>query len=573
MEVRVLEDNKLYDLYVEHLKEEQQKANIYKGKITRIEQSLGAAFVDFGAERHGFLPLKEISYSYLKKSNTESTNFTNIRDLVHENQEIAVQVEKEARGSKGAALTTFISLSASNLVLMPNKYKSSGISRHIEGKERDDLKTILSELSFPKNMSVIIRTVGAGKTKEELQWDLDLLLNQWNNIEKAITESSAPSLIYKEGNIIMRTIKDQLSEDIDEIIVDTPETYEEIQTYIQQTKPDFSEKIKLHKEELPLFSIYKIEKQIETAYQRTVNLPSGGSIVIDHTEALVSIDVNSSKSIKGKSIEETAYNTNMEAVKEISRQLRLRDIGGLIVIDFIDMDLLKNRRNVTNHMRTVLKQDRSKIKTGSITQFGLMEMSRQRLHSRLDETLQVKCPRCDGKGIIRSIYSLASSLVRLLEEEATKSKVEQIQLQLPIELATFLLNEKHSIISEIETRHNIKILIIPNQYLQTPKYKIRTLQLTALARKKEMESFKLIEPPKTEMQRPEINTDIKSETETTTPVVKNNFVQKPKFKKKNGLFKRFFNLFKKAEKKNLNEQNNKQLYRRNAYKNNRRYKK
>lgn len=497
LRVAVLHGNVLHDLDIEYPGVEQKKANIYKGRISRIEPSLEAAFVEYGAERHGFLPLKEISKSYFSPGFSGDFTNINIKDVVKEGQEIVVQIEKEERGNKGAALTTFISLAGSYVVLMPNNPRAGGISRRIEGQERDDLRETIRNLTLPEDMGVIVRTAGIGKSIEELQWDLNMLLQLWDAIMKVIDERPAPFLIYQESDTAARAIRDYLRENIDEIIIDNQKTYEKIKTYIQLIRPDFNEKIKLYAEKIPLFSQYQIEKQIESAYRRIIRLPSGGSIVIDHTEALVSIDVNSAKATGGSDIEETAVNTNLEASDEIARQLRLRDIGGLIVIDFIDMSSMRNQREVSQRLREALKHDRARVQVGNITRFGLLEMSRQRLRPRIGEAIQVTCPRCDGQGSIRSIESLAHSILHLIEEEAVKDKVVEVQAQLPTDLATYLLNEKRPSLNEIEKRHNVRILILPNQHLETPKYKIRSVKRSdgfgKIDYKQDISSYNLIE--------------------------------------------------------------------------------
>ncbi len=543
LRVALVKDDKLDDLYIERLGSKQKKANIYKGKVTRVEPSLGAAFVDYGAERHGFLPLKEIAKSYFQTNpkETDPEAKIEIKDVLKSGQELIVQIEKEERGNKGAALTTFTSLAGAYLVLMPNNPRSGGISRRIEGQERDDLRVILTQLKAPEGMSVIVRTAGVGKSVEELQWDLGSLVSYWQAILEASQERKAPFLIHEEGDVIIRAMRDHLRQDMEQILIDSPEIYERIKAYVQQTRPNFLDKIELYADKIPLFSRYHLEKQIETVYQRTVNLISGGSIVIDHTEALVSIDVNSAKATSGAGIEETALNTNVEAADEISRQLRLRDIGGLIVIDFIDMVSNQNQRQVTTHLRNALKQDRARIRTGNITRFGLMEMSRQRLHPRLGESTQVTCSRCDGQGAIRSIHSLALSIIRLLEEAAMENTA-QIQAQLPTDLATYLLNEKHHEITAIEQRHNIKILIIPNQHIQTPNYHIKRLKASDLPKNaRSISSYKLIETPEMETPR---NVEIKATKKIEVPAV-TAMVRKKPAPKKNGLIKKLLSLFKK----------------------------
>ncbi len=421
-EVRValVDGQRLYDLDIEHRTREQKKANIYKGKITRVEPSLEAAFVDFGAERHGFLPLKEISRQYFQKDPKDIQGRINIKEVIKEGQEVIIQVAKEERGNKGAALTTFISLAGRYLVLMPNNPRAGGISRRIEGEERQQLKEALGALTIPDEMGVIVRTAGLGRSAEELQWDLNYLLKLWNSIDDASRERKAPFLIYQESNVIIRAIRDYLRKDIGEVLIDSKKVYDEAQGVVQQVMQDFQHKIKLYSDETPLFSRFQIESQIETAFEREVKLPSGGSIVIDPTEALVSIDINSSRATKGADIEETALNTNLEAADEIARQLRLRDIGGLIVVDFIDMGPARNQRDVENRMRDALEADRARIQLGRISRFGLLELSRQRLRPSLGETSSIVCPRCNGQGHIRDVKSLALSILRLIEEEVMK---------------------------------------------------------------------------------------------------------------------------------------------------------
>ncbi len=500
-EVRValVKDQLLYDLDIEHPGFEQKKANIYKGRVSRVEPSLEAAFVDYGADRHGFLPFKEIARSYFKPEvANESFSRLSIRDALREGQEIMVQIDKEERGTKGAALTTFISLAGSYLVLMPNNPRVGGISRRVEGKERDELRDLMRNLNLPEGMGLIVRTAGVGKSLDELKWDMDSLMRQWQAIEKVSTERPAPFLIYQEGDTVMRAIRDYLRQEVKEILVDNPELFEKSKEYIEQVKPDFIDRIKLYQSKTPLFSFYQIEKQIETAYQRIVHLPSGGSIVIDHTEALVSVDVNSAKATGGSDIEETAFNTNLEAAEEIARQLRLRDIGGLIVIDFIDMSHIRHQREVSQLLRKSLECDRARVQVGQITRFGLLEMSRQRLRSLLGKAVQVPCPRCDGQGTIRSIESLASSMVLMIEEEAAKDNTAEIQIQLPLDFATFMLNEKRDILAEITKRQKARITILPNQHLATPQYKIKRIRANEAAKSTDL-SYNLIELPDSEM--------------------------------------------------------------------------
>ncbi len=477
-EVRValVDGQRLYDLDIEHRTREQKKANIYKGKITRVEPSLEAAFVDFGAERHGFLPLKEISRQYFQKDPKDIQGRVNIKEVIKEGQEVIVQVAKEERGNKGAALTTFISLAGRYPVLMPNNPRAGGISRRIEGEERAQLKEALGALTIPDEMGVIVRTAGLGRSAEELQWDLNYLLKLWTSIDDASQDRKAPFLIYQESNVIIRAIRDYLRKDIGEVLIVSKKVYDEAQGFVQQVMQDFQHKIKLYDDETPLFSRFQIESQIETAFEREVKLPSGGSIVIDPTEALVSIDINSSRATKGADIEETALNTNLEAAEEIARQLRLRDIGGLIVVDFIDMGPARNQRDVENRMRDALEQDRARIQLGRISRFGLLELSRQRLRPSLGETSSIVCPRCDGQGHIRDVKSLALSILRLIEEEVMKERTGEIQAQVPVALATYLLNEKRDPLRAIEKNHNVRVVIIPNQNLDTPHFEVERIR-------------------------------------------------------------------------------------------------
>ncbi len=466
----------LYDLDIERPGQEQKKANIYKGKITRIEPSLEAAFVEYGGNRHGFLPLKEISPDYFLKQPRENERLQ-IRELVKENQEVMVQVDKEERGNKGAALTTLISLAGCYLVLMPNNPRAGGISRRIEGDDRTEMRDILSQLNVPEDMGLIVRTAGVGKEIQELQWDLDVLLKQWEAIRTAYSDRPAPFLIHQESNVIVRAIRDYLRESITEILVDNPDVHAKVLHHVKQIRPDFVERVKLYTGEAPLFSRFQIEKQIESAFQREVRLPSGGAIVIDHTEALLSVDINSSKATKGGDIEETALNTNLEAADEVARQLRLRDLGGLVVIDFIDMSPIRNQREVENRLRDALRMDRARVQIGRISRFGLLEMSRQRLRPSLGESNTDVCPRCTGQGYIRGVESLGFSIIRLIQEEAMKDKQAwkhnvRIRVVVPVSIGTFLLNEKRDDIHQLETNHGVKIIIIPNQYMETPHYQI-----------------------------------------------------------------------------------------------------
>lgn len=495
LRVALVDGQRLYDLDIESGSREQKKANIYRGRITRIEPSLEAAFVDFGAERHGFLPLKEISKEYFSKKPSEIQGRINIKDVVKEGTEVIVQVDKEERGNKGAALTTFVSLAGRYLVLMPNNARAGGISRRIEGDDRTQLRDAMNQLKTPSDMGVIVRTAGVGRSAEELQVDLDYLLQLWDAIKSAAMERPAPFLVYQESNVIIRAMRDYLRQDVGEVLIDSPEVFQEAMNFIQQVMPGFSNKIKQYEDPVPLFSRFQIESQIETAFQREVKLPSGGSIVIDHTEALVSIDINSARATRGSDIEETALNTNLEAADEIARQLRLRDIGGLIVIDFIDMTPVKNQREVENRMRDALKVDRARVQIGRISRFGLMEMSRQRLRPSLGETSGVVCPRCEGQGTIRDVQSLALSIMRLIEEEAMKDRTAQIRAILPVSVATFLLNEKRKTLSDIETRQGVELLIVPNPHMETPHYEVSRLRDDQLEGNGEESSFEIsIEP-------------------------------------------------------------------------------
>ena len=471
LRVALVDGQQLYDLDIESPGHEQKKSNIYKAKITRIEPSLEAAFVDYGADRHGFLPMKEIAREYFPKGYSFQGR-PNIKEVLREGQEVIVQIDKEERGQKGAALTTFISLAGSYLVLMPNNPRAGGISRRIEGDERTDLKTSLSKLTLPKGMGLIVRTAGVGKEYDELEWDLNVLLHHWNAISEAGASRPAPFLIHQETNVILRAIRDYLRRDIGEVLIDRPKIFESVKKHIEVVRPDFLSKVKLYSNDVPLFTHYQIETQIETAFQREVRLPSGGSIVIDPTEAMTSIDINSARATKGSDIEETAFNTNLEAAEEIARQLRLRDLGGLVVIDFIDMTPVRHQREVENRMRDAVKQDRARIQLGRISRFGLLEMSRQRLRPSIGEISQSVCPRCSGTGHVRGVESLALSILRLMEEEAIKDNTQQVQAQVPVPVATYLLNEKRRSVFHIEKQHSVNILIIPNPNMVTPQYEV-----------------------------------------------------------------------------------------------------
>lgn len=498
LRVAMVDGQRLYDLDIETPGREQKKANVYKGKITRVEPSLEAAFVDYGAERHGFLPLKEISPIYFNGDKQDGGGRPSIRDLVKEGQEILVQIDKEERGTKGAALTTFISLAGRYLVLMPNNPRAGGVSRRIEGEERSELRAAMAEMEIPEGMGVIVRTAGVGKNVEELQWDLDYLVKVWLAIETAGEERPSPFLVYQESNIIIRAIRDYFRQDIGEILIDDNEVFAYAQDFMKHVMPHNIKKLKHYDDHVPLFSRYQIESQIETAFQHEVRLPSGGAIVIDRTEALVSIDINSARATQGGDIEETALNTNLEASDEIARQLRLRDLGGLIVIDFIDMTPARNQREVENRLREALKMDRARVQIGRISRFGLLEMSRQRLRPSLEESIQVTCPRCKGDGSIRNVESISLSILRLIEEEAMKEKSGRIEAHLPISVATFLLNEKRGAVGAIEARHNIHVVLIPTPALETPAYEVTRVRVDELdEQEKNPSSYEMIKPIET----------------------------------------------------------------------------
>lgn len=473
LRVALVDGQKLYDLDIENRTRVQKKASIFKGRITRVEPSLEAAFVDFGAERHGFLPLKEIAPEYYRKGNDNGR--ANIKEAVSEGTEVIVQVEKEERGSKGAALTTYISLAGRYLVLMPNNPRAGGISRRIEGDERSEIREAINGLNVPDGMGIIVRTAGVGKNQEELQWDLDYLLSLWQSVTEAAKKRSAPFLIYQESNVIIRCIRDYLRQDIGEVLIDTQSAYDEAQNFVRQVMPHYEARIKHYQDALPLFNRFQIEGQIESAFQREVKLPSGGSIVIDPTEALISIDINSSRATRGSDIEETALNTNLEAADEIARQLRLRDMGGLVVIDFIDMSSTRNQKEVENRVRDALEADRARVQVGRISRFGLLEMSRQRLRPSLEETNAVVCPRCSGQGSIRDVKSLCLQILRMLQEEANKKKSAEIRAVVPLSVAAYLLNEKRGTLAEIEQQSRTRLVVIPNPSMETPHYQIQSL--------------------------------------------------------------------------------------------------
>jgi ribonuclease E len=475
LRVALVDGQRIYDLDIEIPSRETKKANVYKGRITRVEPSLEAAFVDYGAERHGFLPLKEVSRDYFK-TREGGEGRPGIRELIDEGQELIVQVEKEERGNKGAALTTFVSLAGRFLVLMPNNPRAGGVSRRIEGDDRDQLREAMDSLQIPEGMGAIVRTAGVGRSAEELQWDLNNLVDIWNAVKQASDGRAAPFLIYQESKAILRALRDYLSDDIGEILIDKPEIYAEAQDYMQRFMPGNLRKLKLYDDHVPLFTRYQIESQIESAYSHKVTLPSGGSIVIDHTEALVSIDINSARSTRGTDIETTACNTNLEAADEIARQMRLRDVGGLIVIDFIDMESQKNQRAVEDRLREAVRQDRARIQIGRISRFGLLELSRQRLRPSISESTNIVCPRCSGMGVIRSVESLALAILRLIGEEARKERTAKVIAQLPVDVATYLMNEKREWLHGIETKSEVDVILVPNRYLDTPAYELRRVR-------------------------------------------------------------------------------------------------
>jgi ribonuclease E len=493
LRVAIVDGQKLIDLDIESAGKEQRKSNIYKGIITRIEPSLEAAFVNYGTDRHGFLPFKEVARSYFQ--NDGEGGRARIQDALREGQELIVQVDKDERGNKGAALTTFISLAGRYLVLMPNNPRGGGVSRRIEGEDRNELRDTMAQLEVPNGMSIIARTAGIGRNLEELQWDLNYLLQLWTAVEGASNIQSGPFLIYQEGSLVIRAIRDYFQPDIGEILIDTPDIHEQALQFMNHVMPGNVSRVKLYRDEIPLFSRFQIEHQIETAFSREVRLPSGGAIVIDHTEALVSVDVNSGRSTKGSDIEQTAFNTNLEAADEVARQLRLRDLGGLVVIDFIDMENQRNQREVENRLRDALHYDRARVQTGKISRFGLLELSRQRLRPSLGETNHIPCPRCHGTGHIRGIESTALHILRITQEEAMKENSAVIQVQLPVEAATFLLNEKRSDIHKIEERMGVQVVLIPNIHLETPNYTITRIRHDDVKEEISRASYEMVELP------------------------------------------------------------------------------
>jgi ribonuclease E len=495
LRVAIVDGQKLVDLDIESAAREQRKSNIYKGIITRIEPSLEAAFVDYGEERHGFLPFKEVCRSYFKPD--IDVGRARIQDALREGQELIVQVEKDERGTKGAALTTFISLAGRYLVLMPNNPRGGGVSRRVEGEDRNELRDTLDQLQLPEGMSVIARTAAIGRSLEELSWDLNYLLQLWRAVESASQDQSKkPFLIYLESSLVIRAIRDYFQPDIGEILIDTEEIYEQAKAFMQTVMPGNVGKVKLYRDDVPLFSRFQIEHQIESAYSRQVALPSGGAIVIDHTEALVAIDVNSARATRGGDIEETAFRTNLEAAEEVARQLRLRDLGGLIVIDFIDMESQRNQREVENRLRDALKYDRARVQIGKISRFGLMELSRQRLQASLEETAHISCPRCSGTGFIRGTESTALHVLRIVQEEAMKENTGAVHAQVPVDVSSFLLNEKRAEIQKLEARLKVNIVLVPNPHLETPHYKVQRLKHDELNQMEHVPaSYELVEQP------------------------------------------------------------------------------
>src|SRR6187401_1855728 len=494
LRVAIVDGQKLIDLDIESAGKEQRKSNIYKGLITRVEPSLEAAFVDYGSERHGFLPFKEVARAYFKAGVDVAR--ARIQDALREGQELIVQVDKDERGTKGAALTTFISLAGRYLVLMPNNPRGGGVSRRVEGEERAELRETIDQLEVPAGMSVIARTAGIGRNAEELGWDLNYLLQLWREIENASTSQNGAFLIYQESSLVIRAIRDHFSQDIGEILIDTEDIYEQARAFMGHVMPANVNRVKLYKDDVPLFSRFQIEHQIETAFSRQVTLPSGGAIVIDHTEALVSIDVNSARATRGADIEETAFRTNLEAADELARQLRLRDLGGLIVIDFIDMESTRNQREVENRLRDALKYDRARVQIGKISRFGLMELSRQRLQASLEETAHISCPRCSGTGFIRGTESTALHVLRIVREEAMKENTGAVHVQVPVDVASFLLNEKRGEIQKLEARIKVNIVLVPNPHLETPHYKVQRLKHDELNQMDHVPtSYEMVEQP------------------------------------------------------------------------------
>src|SRR6188474_2625360 len=496
LRVALVDGQKLYDLSIDLPSREQKKGNVYKARVTRVEQSLEAAFVEYGAQRQGFLPIKEVAREYYRFQPAPGARF-NIRDVLQEGQEILVQVEKEERGNKGAALTTFISLAGRFLVLMPNNPRAGGVSRRIEGEDRDQMRQVMDELKIPDGMGAIVRTAGVGRAVEEQQWDLDNLKSQWDQIDAATKDRPAPYLVYLESDAVTRAMRDYLGDDIGELLVDDAATFTTAQEYMTRfMPPESQQRLKRYTDDIPLFTRFQIESQIESAYAHKVELPSGGSIVINDTEALVSIDINAARATRGSDIETTATNTNLEAAEEIARQLRIRDIGGLIVIDFIDMESSKNQRDVEDRLRDAVKMDRARIQIGRLSRFGLLEMSRQRLPPSLGESSHLVCPRCTGIGSIRSVESMTLAILRLIGEEARKDKTAQIIAQVPVEVATYLMNEKREWLRTLEDKSSVDLLIVPNPHIQTPEYSIKRVRTDEIdLPENKVLSYKMPAPP------------------------------------------------------------------------------
>ena len=509
LRVAIVDGQKLIDLDIETTGKEQRKSNIYKGVITRIESSLEAAFVEYGGERHGFLPFKEISRSYFKEGVDPVR--ARIQDALREGQELIVQVNKDERGTKGAALTSYISLAGRHLVLMPNNPRGGGVSRRIEGEDRAELRDVMSQLDVPAGMSIIARTAGIGRSEEELRWDLNYLLQLWQAIEGASKNQKGAFLIYQESSLVIRAIRDYFSQEIGEILIDTENIYEQACQFMSHVMPTNSSRVKFYRDDVPLFSRFQIEHQIETAYSRQVTLPSGGAIVIDHTEALVAVDVNSARATRGSDIEQTALNTNLEAADEIARQLRLRDLGGLVVIDFIDMEVTRNQREVENRLHDALRYDRARVQVGKISRFGLLELSRQRLRPSLGESNYITCPRCHGTGHIRGTDSSALHILRIIQEEAMKENTAALHAQVPIDVATYLLNEKRAEIHTIEARLKVNVVLIPNIHLETPNYKIDRLRHDDARLSESQNSYEMVEKPAEEITLPSVAQDTKPE--------------------------------------------------------------
>ena len=517
LRVAMVDGQKLYDLDIEVPSRGQKKSNVYKGKITRIEPSLEAAFIDYGGNRHGFLPLKEIARSYFNESAKQGGGRLSIKDALSEGQELVVQVEKEERGNKGAALTTFISLAGRYLVLMPNNPRAGGVSRRIQGEDRNLVRDAMSSMNIPEGMGMIVRTAGIGRSSEELQWDLDYLTHLWGVIKEASEEQPAPFLVYQESNVIIRALRDYLRTDVSEILVDSQEVYETAREFMERVMPHNLGKLKVYEDKIPLFNRFQIESQIESAFQREVTLPSGGAIVIDHTEAMISIDINSARATKGSDIEETALNTNLEAADEVARQLRIRDLGGLVVIDFIDMQPARNQREVENRLRDALKMDRARVQIGRISRFGLLEMSRQRLRPSLGESSQIVCPRCTGQGTIRGVESLSLSVLRIIEEEVMKDNTLRVVAHVPVDVGTYLLNEKRELLVDLEARHKIAVMLIPSPALETPNYDVQRIRKDESATAQSTPSYHMAKAPA----EPELPTATSPETASAEiPAVK-----------------------------------------------------